>query len=79
VPEHGERVRLDTGEMGIYLVCVDCGAVRKQRYKSPPFAERCAKCHRVRYAGTLGDLTIPENERINRRRVKGRYMGVRGG
>jgi flavoprotein len=67
MPEHGERIRGE--EFGrkrgwcVYLVCVDCEEGRVSQWKEPPFAERCASCHRARYGHTLGPLSIPVAER----------------
>ncbi len=71
MPEHGEKVRVDGKKVWyVFLICQDCGVERIQLYKTVVPPERCAKCHRARYGNTLGPLTLPAHERIDRRRVR---------
>jgi len=65
MPKNGERVLLEeSGELGMWRVCQDCGDMKKQKYKSPPYPQRCKKCNIAWAAGTLGPLTIPEHDML---------------
>ena len=70
MPERERVAGVDIGRPpGWYYlrVCVDCGDEAYRQYKQP-FAERCKECHKKHYAGNLGQLTIPIEERSRFRR-----------
>lgn len=59
---------MEDGRPGIYLVCKDCGVGKGLPYKSPPYRERCKRCNTAQARGPLGQLTIPEHERLKQGR-----------
>jgi ribosomal protein S27E len=57
----GEEIGRPAGRY-IQLTCEVCEKTRYVQFKAPPYARKCADCHKSYYGGTLGSLGPPNRD-----------------